>query len=179
MVLLAAGLTGACATEPQPATTPEPAGLVLPDHAAPAPELAELAFLVGRWACVNPNKTVNDEHWMPARGTSMTALFRQVRRDGKPALHEVTQIAVEPEGVVLRLRHLHAKLEVPERRKEVSLFRLVSAKDGRAEFAGTGAAEEVSSVVYRLDGPDTLVCEVTFAPGSKEKGFTSTYTRLR
>lgn len=177
VLTVAASLLAGCASTSPSAERPAP--LELPPNAAPAPELAELSFMVGRWVCVNPNKTVNDEHWTAARGTSMAALFRQVRRDGKPAFHEVSQITVEEDGVYLRLRHLHAKLEVPDNRKEVSVFKLVSAKDNRAEFAGTGSAEQVTSVVYRLDGPDTLVVEVAFAPTSREKGFSSRYTRER
>ena len=151
----------------------------LPASAAPSPALAGLSVLVGSWVSVNPNKPVNEEVWTPARGNSMAALFRQVRRDGKPALHEVTLVSVEPEGVMLRLRHLHGALEVPEKQSEVSIFRLVSAGNGRCEFAGTGVGEaaEVASVVYRADGPDALVMEVTFVPGGKEKGYSVRYTR--
>lgn len=181
MFVTGLSLLAGCASTPPFASTSAstPVAIELPPNAAPAPELAGLSFMVGRWVCVNPNKTVNDEHWTAARGTSMAALFRQVRRDGKPAFHEVSQITVEPDGVYLRLRHLHAKLEVPDNRKEVSVFKLVSAKDNRAEFAGTGSAEQVTSVVYRLDGPDTLVVDVSFAPTSREKGFSSRYTRER
>jgi hypothetical protein len=154
--------------------------MVLPEAAAPAKELVPLSFMVGRWVCVNPNKTVNDEQWMSPRGNNMVALFRQIRRDGKPALVEVTLITVEGDGsVALRLRHLHADLEVPDNQKDVSLFRLVSADGARAEFAGTGAAAQVSRVVYRSDGPDALVQEVQFAEGSGEKGYSLRYARER
>lgn len=169
-------LSGCAGRSPATGDAPTPA---IPAAALPAPELAPLAFMAGHWVRVNPNGTVNDEFWTPPRGTGMAALFRQVRRDGKPAFHEVSQIAVEDGKVVLRLRHLHAKLEVPERREKVDEFTLVSAKDNRAEFAGQGAAEQVRSVVYRLDGPDTLVVDVGFAPESKERGYSMTYTRAR
>ncbi|MBL8990973.1 MAG: hypothetical protein JNJ48_05265 [Phycisphaerae bacterium] len=175
-VLAAAG--GGCATGGDGGPPPAPAP-ALPESARPAAALADLAFLTGRWVGVNPNGTVNDEMWTPPRGNSMAALFRQVRRDGKPALHEVSLITAEPEGVVLRLRHLHALLEVPERRREISNFRLVSAGGNRCEFAGTGASAQVVSVVYRLDGPETLVVEVAFAPESKEQGYTMRYRRER
>ena len=46
-----------------------------------------------------------------------------------------------------------------------------------ALYVGTGKAEQVTSVVYRLVGPDELAVDVSFAPDSKEKGFTSNYTR--
>jgi hypothetical protein len=155
------------------------AGLELPDAAKPVEALQPLAFMAGHWVCVNKNKTVNDELWTPPRGSSMAALFRQVRRDGKPAFHEASLITADESGVTLRLRHMHAALEVPEERKELSIFKLVSAGGNRAEFAGTGSAEEVQRVVYSLDGPDTLVVEVGFAPTSKEKGYTMRYSRVR
>ena len=42
---------------------------------------------------------------------------------------------------------------------------------------GVGEAAEVAGVVYRADGPDVLVMDVTFVPGGKEKGYSVRYTR--
>lgn len=151
----------------------------LPPNAAPDAKLVPLSFMAGRWIGVNPNKTVNEEHWTAPRGSSMAAIFRQVRRDGKPAFHEVSLITAEADGVVLRLRHLHTLLEVPPGREKVNIFTLKSAGNQRAEFVGTGDAEQVTGVVYRLVDANTLAVDVSFAPTSKEKGFTSTYTRER
>jgi hypothetical protein len=169
-------ILGGCATSATPANA---AAIELPAHAAPSPALAELAFLTGRWVSVNPNKTVNDEVWTPPRGNSMAALFRQVRRDGKPALHEVSLITAEESGVYLRVRHLHAALDVPEKQADVKMYKLVSAGGGRCEFTGTveGGSADVASVVYRLDGPNTLIMEVTYAPGGKEKGYSLRYAK--
>jgi hypothetical protein len=172
IALLAAGAK----QEAKPAAEPLPP-LELPASANPAPELAELAFLAGRWVGVNPNGTVNEEHWSAPRGNHMVALFRQVRRDGKPALIEVSLITAEAEGIFLRLRHLHTNLEVPASRADVSLFTLKSAENNRVEFAGTGAAEQVTGVVYRLTGPHEMTVDVSFAPDSKEKGFSMKYRR--
>jgi hypothetical protein len=186
LALGAAGLAacvsmGGCQQKAQDASAPTTASaapaIELPPNAAPDPALAPFAFMTGRWIGVNPNKTVNEEHWTAARGKSMAALFRQVRRDGFPAFHEISLITAEPDGVVLRLRHLHRQLEVPNNRPGVNVFKLVSAGNNRAEFAGTGDAEGVTSVVYRLVDANTLAVDIAFAPTSKEKGFTSTYTR--
>jgi hypothetical protein len=168
-------VAGGCATSKSGAG----AAVELPAHAAASPALAELAFLTGRWVGVNPNKTVNDEMWTAPRGNSMAALFRQVRRDGKPALHEVSLITAEESGVFLRVRHLHAALDVPEKQADVKVYKLVSAGGGRCEFTGTaeGGSADVASVVYRLDGPNALIMEVTYVPGGKEKGYSLRYTR--
>ena len=170
------------AIAPAPVKAPVPAAtasgvLELPDSAVPAKELLPLNFMAGRWISVNPNKSVNEEHWSAPRGNNMTALFRQLRRDGKPGLLEVSLITAEPEGIVLRLRHLHSLLEIPVGREEVSIFKLKSAENNRAEFTGTGKAEQVTSVVYRLVNPNQLAMEISYAPTSKEKGYTSIYTR--
>ncbi len=181
-VMLACAGLGGCRSQSNvastDASTAAPA-LALPASAEPHPSLAGLDFMTGTWVCVNPNKTVNEEHWMPARGSVMVGTFRQVRRDGKCAFVEVTQISFEDNAVLLRQRHLHTKLEVPDERKEPSIFRVKSIGDGRAEFTGTGDAEGVSSVVYQRVNATTLTQTVSFDPAkSKEKPFTSTYTRV-
>lgn len=156
------------------------AAIELPAHAAPDPQLVPLELLVGKWVTVNPNGTVNEEHWMAPRGSVMLGTFRQVRLDGRCAFVELSQIAVEDGAVVLRLRHLHGKLEVPEGREDTSLFRLKEIGARRVEFAGTGDAEGVTSVVYERVGDDELVQAIGFDPAkSQEKPFTSRYRRDR
>lgn len=167
----------ACSSTPKPAPL---SPLELPAHAAADPALAPLEFLAGRWICVNPNKTVNEEHWTAPRGKAMVGTFRQVRRDGKCAFVEVSQVSVEDSGLVLRLRHLHGQLEVPDNQKEISVFALRSLAPARVEFAGTGSAEGVTAVIYELVDADTLRQTIEFDPvKTKEKPFTSTYVRER
>lgn len=182
--LLAASLLllAACqapAASQSPASAPPPA-LALPASASADPQLAPLAFLAGRWMCVNPNSTVNEELWTLPLGKSMVGSFRQVRRDGGCAFVELSQIAVEDGELVLRLRHLHGKLEVPAERAELSLFKLRKLTGDRVEFAGTGSAEGVTAVVYERVDATTLRQTIEFDPvKTKEKPFTSTYTLER
>jgi len=151
--------------------------LELPQSARADAALEPLSFMAGRWIGVNPNKTVNEEHWMTPRGNHMLGTFKQIRRDGKPALVEISLITINEGKVKLVLRHLHSNLEVPEKRRELSEFELKSAGGNRAEFGGVGASAAVTSVVYKLVSPDVLEQTLTFAPDSKEKGYTLTYTR--
>lgn len=157
-------------------TQPKSDTLLLPKNAAPAKELDGLKFMVGRWICVNPNNSVNEEHWTSPRGNSMVGSFRQVRRDGKLAFFEVSLVSVEKEGVRLRLRHLHGNMEVPENRKDTDDFLLQNLTAGRAEFHGQGRAKGMT-VTYRLVKKDHLAVDFTFPANSREKPFTNHYVR--
>lgn len=156
---------------PIPMTTP-----LLPRNAAPAPEIAGLQFLTGRWVAVNSDKTVNEEIWTPPRGNALIGSFRQIRPDGDCSFVELSQIAIEKGEVLLRLRHLHGRLEVPEDREGLSLFRLVSLTKDRVEFTGTTGAEGVTSVVYERTGPTTLQQAIGFAPETGQEAFVTNYS---
>ncbi len=171
VVLVVVGLAGASCSTPS-ARTP----IELPEIAAAADPIAALDFLTGRWVAVNPNGTVNEEVWTRPRGNAQIGTFRQVRRDGDCAFVEISQIAVDASGeVLLRQRHLHGKLEVPAGRAEISVFRLVTLAPLRVEFAGTGAAAQVTSVTYERTAADELVQSVGFDPSSGEKPFVTRY----
>lgn len=154
--------------------------LELPTSASPAPELAPLAFLAGQWVGINAAGTVNEEVWTAPRGRSLAGLFRQVRKDSKPAFHEVSVISVEDDGsVLLRLRHLHAKLEVPAKRAEPTVLKLVQADETSATFASLPGEAEPITVTYRLEDANTLSNTVTPAAGSKQQPYTIRSTRVR
>ena len=111
----------------------------------------------------------------PPRGNALVGTFRQVRRDRDTAFVELSQIAVEDGAVILRLRHLHGRLEVPESRAKVSVFELVSIAEDRVEFRGTAEAMRVTSVVYERVDPVTLVQSIGFDPFTGEKPFVTRY----
>lgn len=156
---------------PVPATGPPP----IPRSAAPSPRVAGLDFLKGRWIAINPNKTVNEEIWSAPRGNALIGSFRQIRLDGDCAFIELSQIAVEGEELVLRLRHMHGRLEVPEGKSEVSLFKLVSLEKDRVEFTGSAGSESVTSVIYRRTSPTELEQSIGFAPESGQADFVTHY----
>ena len=152
---------------------------------APANELLPLAFMTGKWMYPTPNgRLLNREHWMSPAGTSMVGAFQQIRLAGGVAFYEFSAITAEPETkdgpvvVTLYHRHLHKKLEIDPRRGNVDVFKLKATAQDSATFVPTvDIPGGVESMTYRLDGPDKLVQEIVFKPDSKEKTFSTTYTR--
>ncbi len=156
---------------PIPMTTP-----LLPRGAAPAPRVAGLGFLTGRWIAINPNKTVNEEIWSPPRGNFLIGSFRQIETDGSCKFVELSQIAMDGDELVLRLRHMQGALEVPAERNQPALFRLVSLTKDRVEFAGATANEGITSLVYERVSPTELQQSLEFAPESGQEAFVTLYT---
>lgn len=176
--LAIAGMLGGCksgASSTSAADTKPASSTEIPAANA---ALQPLAFMTGSWVAVNPNKTLNRETWMRPVGNAMTGMFVQMRRDSTPGFYEMTTIVAEPEGVTLYHRHVHRKLEIDERRKDVDVFKLVSAENGKAVFSPVKDQEGgLLSMTYRMEGDNVLVQEVAFKPGSKEKDFATRYTR--
>lgn len=170
---------GACQTAKQGATSnqsPEDQALLAALPKADA-ALEPLSFMAGRWIGINPNKTINEEHWMLPRGTSMMGMFRQIRRDLKPAFFETTQIVLEDDQVVLRMRHLHRQFEVPDNAKEAYSFKLEATEPNKASFVGIGNARGTKRVTYRLVNANELAVDVELDPEAKAKDFTTVYRR--
>lgn len=178
-ILVGAALSGCASNKRADAPVPE-AQAPSPGLPAPAPELEPLAFMTGQWMTVNPNKSVNREHWMRPSGKTFLGMFQQqasAERGGGPVLYELSAIVAEKDGVTLYLRHLHRKLEVDDRRKDVDVFRLSTIEPGKAVFTPVkDVAGGIESVTYRLDGAK-LVQDIAFKPDSKEKSFSQVYSR--
>jgi hypothetical protein len=134
--------------------------------------------MTGQWTCVNPNKSVNREHWMSPAGSTMLGMFQQMRADGSPTLYELTAIVQDKDAVNLYNRHLHRKLDIDDRRKDADVFVLREVSEGRAVFAPlVDQPGGIETMTYRAQGPDTLIQELVFKPDSKEKNFSSVYSR--
>lgn len=181
LLLLAATFAG-CANSTVAgtgATAPAPS-VDLPASTLPSDAIAPLSFLEGRWVAVNPNGTVNEELWSVPRGKIAIGLFRQVRRDGLTSFVEVTQITDEGEdGLALRLRHLHGKLEVPGSEKDLTLLRMREIGERTVEFTDPDGSSGMASMRYTLLENGQLEQRVEFTEESGGKPFTTTYTRDR
>ena len=117
---------------------------------------------------------------LPPPGKAMVGTSRQVRRDGKCAFVEVSQVSVEESGRVLRLRHLHGQLEVPDNHKEISVFALRALAPQRVELPGTRSAEGATAVSYARVDADTLRQTIEFElVKTKKELFTSIDVRER
>ena len=180
LTLLLAGGLNAC-TSSKPAADSAPAAAKAPLLPASAPELEPLAFMTGQWVTVNANTSVNREHWMRPSGKTFLGMFQQqaaAERGGGPVLYELSAIVAEKDGITLYLRHLHRKLELDDRRKDVDVFRIATLETGKAVFVPINDVPGgIQSVTYRSDGPNTLVQDIAFKPESKEKGFSQIYSR--
>lgn len=154
-----------------------------PRMVASSTELVPLAFMAGRWVEVSPNGTIQEEHWMAPRGKSMMAMFRRVLGNGEPVFHELVSVTAEPEGVLLRLRHFHAKLEARGAESEIMVLKLAQSGQGPdgellARFDAVDNTRGVTSVTYRQIDAGTLTVTINFEPELKRETDVATIVRL-
>lgn len=140
-----------------------------PESGRPA-GLDQVAFLAGAWAGPMGADHV-EEHWTAPRGTSVLGMFRWVRADGAPIVFEILTITKEGDDVLLRLRHLDAKLQPwPSEVTPVTL-RLAEASDRRAVFRAIEDEKKLTAVTYECPTPDELRILVEFQNGREPLRF--------
>jgi hypothetical protein len=143
------------------------------------PAVEPLAFMAGRWIQVTPRGVVHEEHWTAPRQGNLLGMYRVLRADGTVGINEATSIDVEPEGVTLRLRHMHGKLEIlPEDNRPLMVFRLESVSANTARFVAVRDTRDVSAVTYSLQGPFTLQVTLDFFESAKRQQDVFAYARL-
>jgi hypothetical protein len=152
---------------------------------APAAPLDKLAFMAGAWI---PNDTqqakgFGEEHWTAPRGSNMAGLFRMVEPNGTVDFQELTTINAEPDGVFLRLRHVHGPdmmVKPTEAEAQVFKLRTDAPLDGSsATFDAVVHARNVTAVTYRRVDAQTLELTVNLTPGGRTTQRVITYRRLR
>lgn len=121
-----------------------------PDAAdvAPAQELADLAFLVGRWRSVQ-GAAVWEESWSPAEGDAMVAVTRWVQA-GRTRLYEVSAIEARAEGIVLSLRHFGPGLVPWASEKDGALTWQLTCVEGTSATFASPDRPFPRRVVYTL-----------------------------
>lgn len=142
------------------------AGLVAPSATTPsrsqAPALGDCAFLAGAWkGSIGEDRA--EEHWSAPDGTSILGMFRWVNADGTPGVFEILTITQEEGGVVLRLRHMDAKLQPWPSETVPMTLKLAEATSGKAVFRAVEAEKKLAAVTYHCPTPDALHILVEFA----------------
>jgi len=131
-----------------------PLGMVLAlVSAAQAATLADLDFLDGHWLAMPRDQRI-EEIWLPASGSTKTAMFRWTQVDRTITIELVIVAAIE-DRVELRFKHYDARFE-PWEKDEPNTYRLIAARDNEAVFQRTSANTKVPAyMIYARDG-DTL-----------------------
>lgn len=146
------------------------------------PQLVPLSFMAGSWYSVNPNGSVNREHWSTPRGKVMNGTFQQMNRAGVAAITEVSLIEVLDGKVTFRLRHMHRGLDVDHDRPKTEIYTLSESGPNFVVFKpsedpNVPREKGVASIGYKLDDQGRLVQEIKYENGSPENNYTGVSTR--
>lgn len=146
------------------------------------PQLVPLSFMSGSWFSVNPNGSVNREHWSTPRGKVMNGTFQQMNRAGVAAITEVSLIEVIEGKVTFRLRHMHRGLDVDHDRPATEIYTLAESGPNFVVFKPSPdptvpREKGVASIGYKLDDQGRLVQEIKYENGSPENNYTGVSTR--
>ncbi len=139
------------------------AALALPSAApaqapAPAPAravLSDLSWMAGRWID-DSGGNLSEEVWTAPEGDSMMGMWRFLS-GGKTRIYELLTISLEPDGIVLRLRHFDPRLVGREEKDKSVELPLVTWKPREAVFEGPAlGAPGMVRLTYRRPADDTL-----------------------
>lgn len=136
----------------------------------------QLAFISGPWTGTLGDRTI-EQHWMAPLGTSMLAMYRNVR-DGQPGLYELLAIEQDGDGLVLRIKHFApgAGLVGRQEKDAAITHRLVRLSGQTAVFEGTG--ESPNRVIFTRTSPDALTIRVERLRDGAIAGTDFNYTRI-
>ena len=152
------------------------AALALPAAAlaqfpAPAPSravLADLSWMAGRWVD-DSGGNLSEEVWTAPEGDSMMGMWRYVS-GGKTRIYEMLTITLEPDGIVMRLRHFDPKLVGREEKERSVELHLAAWKPREAVFEGPAVgAPGTVRLTYRRPTDDSL--ETTLEKEGKAQEF--------
>jgi Domain of unknown function (DUF6265) len=135
--------------------------------------LKPLAFLSGRWVSTTGTE-IQEEHWSPLIGDSMTGSFRVVK-DGRPVFYEFWAVEMDENRPVLKLKHFNANLAGWEEKDASTRMPLIASSANDATFA---EADGSVSLHYHRAG-ETLTCTVHHVRDGKGSDEVFTLTRAQ
>jgi hypothetical protein len=125
---------------------------------APAPSravLADLSWMAGRWID-DSGSNLSEEVWTAPEGDSMMGMWRYMS-GGKTRIYELLTISLEPDGIVMRLRHFDPALVGREDKDKPVELPLVAWKPREAAFEGPAVGSPgMVRLTYRRPTDDTL-----------------------
>lgn len=131
------------------------------DYEAPAADLSQMEWLVGRWHGTGVGGNPATESWLPPIGNTMVGTFVQADDAGNIRFSEHMYMMEEDGTLVLRLKHFNPDLTSWEEREEFVTFRLVDLEHCAARFGG---------LTIRCDGDDALLIAVNIRNSDGQTG---------
>lgn len=129
--------------------------LAQPPAPAPAPKIADLAWIAGRWEGEMPGGSKIEEIWSAPAAGAMMGMWRWTEGE-RVRLYELLTFETGADGaLVLQLRHFRAGLIALEDKETPMTFRLVASKDGEHTFEHPDPARP-TRLVYRRTGEDSM-----------------------
>ena len=133
LIMLLASTAAPAQEPPTQAQTPNTIRLAA-DAPRPKAQIADLAWLAGRWVGEGLGGTM-DEVWSEPAGGAMVGYFRLVR-DGKPVFYEIMTL-IESEGSVeMRLKHVNPDMTGWEEKADFVTFKLAKLEKEAVYFNG-------------------------------------------
>ena len=104
------------------------------DFTSPPATLAQLEWLIGRWAGKGIEGAPAVESWLPPIGGTMVGTFVQEAGDGTIMFSEHMYIVAQDGSLTLKLKHFNADLTGWEEKDDMLTFRLVAIEPCAAYF---------------------------------------------
>jgi hypothetical protein len=147
--------------DPQPDSNPKPPAT--PAQPASKPELAQLAWLAGRWQGTWGPRVAH-QMWMPPQSGVMVGVF-QLTENSRTLVIEIYTMIATPDGIELRVRHFTPTL-APWEKAAPSLLKLMTYDSKSFLFVNQDNGQPKHWLMKRT-APDTFVARFEIVP---EKG---------
>jgi uncharacterized protein DUF6265 len=164
------------AKETSKAPTPDPQAPASAAKDAPAPTLADFAWLDGQWKG-QWGPRVAEQDWMAPKAGMMTGVFRLVEGD-KTLVLEMFTLVEKPDGINFYFRHFTPEL-VPWEKADATVLNLVSVDAKKIEFENPVNGQPKRAILLRVD-MDTYTARSEIAPEQGDKQVIEiTYHRVK